>query len=199
MMNWLYCTIIFGSLPIVIRLIVSLSASDSQIPLFSLSDFAFWGIMFNIAAITNATHMKKVSSDLIVGIVSVAIIHIVLFVTIYCIALFPSINHGVLWTIGTVILISSFIFSHETTDREFMHSIQMALEMANTRDKMHPIMKEYLKHIDERIKHGENPKEGEGIVEFFDSYGLDIDPNTLQIRRKSYDNVKSPDGGKNPS
>ena len=119
-MNWLYCTMIFGSLPIAIRFIVSLSVPNEQIPLFHVADFAFWGIMFNIAAITNVSTIKKASSDLIISVVAIAIVYIVFFVTLYCIVLFPSVNQGVAaWCAVLFVLATSVFISHCTTDRQF--------------------------------------------------------------------------------
>ena len=86
-MNWLYYSIIFGSLPMGLRSVISLSSSSEQIPLFALTDFAFWGIMLNTAAIANATNQKQYSHDLVNGIVSATLTHIVLLTAVYCIAL----------------------------------------------------------------------------------------------------------------
>ena len=191
-MNWLYYTMIFGSLPIAIRFVVSISASSEQIPLFSLADFAFWGIMLNTAAIANATSQKKASPDLIGGIVTAALTHIVLLVAVYCIALFPAVSQIVVWCVAVPIFASSFFLSYLTTDREFLLSVQKTFEMATKRERLHPLMKAYLKTIEDRIARGENPAEGEGMVEFFDSHGLEIDFAAKKIRKKKRD-VKPPD------
>jgi len=172
-MNWLYYTMIFGSMPIGLRLVISLSASTEQIPLVSLTDFAFLGIMLNTAAIANATNQKLYSPDLIGGVVSAALTHIVLLVAIYCIALFPAVTPFVMWFVGLPIIASSLLLSYWTTNREFMISVQLAFEAANAKEEMHPLMKAYMESIEKRVLNGENPPLGDGMVEFFDSYGYE--------------------------
>ena len=181
-MNWFYYTMIFGSLPIGLRFVISLSASTEHIPLFSLADFAFWGIMLNTAAIANATNQKQTSFDLIVGIVSTALTHIVFLVAIYCIVLFPAVNQSFMWCVGLFILASSLLLSYGTTDRKFMITVQDALETANTKDEMHPLMAEYTEMLEKRIRNGETVTFGDDIVEFFDSNGYEFNSETMEFR-----------------
>ena len=181
-LNWFYYTIIFGSLPIVFRFIASLSSE--HIPLFSLADFAFWGIMLNTAAIANITNQKNTSTDLIVGTVMTALTHIVVFVAIYCLALFPDIYQAILWVFGSIALASSLLLSYSTTDNDFMLRTQVTLEAANAKEEMHPLMREYIEEIEKRIMDGKNPNESEGIIDYFDSIGYECDREKMEFRPK---------------
>ena len=191
-MNWLYCTMFFGSLPIAIRFIISLSASGEQIPLFALSDFAFFGIMFNIAAITNATNLKRASADLIVTVVSSAIIHIVLLVAVYSVALFPSVNPIVLWVIVSFVLTSSVILSYLTTNRTFLQDVQNALATANAREEIPTIYLSYLDYVEAYNRNGEDLGKNpwEDFTERLAKCGLEYDFEADKIRVKTQKNAE---------
>ena len=184
-MNWLYYTIIFGSLPIAIRIVVAFATSSGQVDLFAPADFAFYGIMLNTAAIANVTAGKKYSPDLIAGVMTVAITHIVLLVSIYCVALFPDISKAATLAIGFIVLASSLLFSYLTIDREFMSDIKMGFDMANARDAINPFVLSCMDLLDEQRKSGEKPNLGEDAIFLLDKNGYRLDPETMNIVKKS--------------
>jgi len=184
-MHWLYYTMIFGLLPIVIRCIVSLSVLDERIPLFSLADFAFFGIMLNIAAITNVTNLKKTIPHVIVFVVSIAIVHIAFLTTLYSIALFPEVKHSIVLVIAGIVLASSFLFLYATTDMNLLLSLQMASEMADIKDTLHPLKQAYMEQTIDLTLQGIKPQEGDW-EKYLDALGHEEDPVTKEIRRKTY-------------
>ena len=186
-MNWLYCTMIFGSLPIVIRFIASLSTSGEQIALFALSDFAFFGIMFNIAAIANVSTLKRASADLILCVAFNAVVFITLLVAIYTAALLPNINQCFLWVVVSLVLIISVILSYSTTDRKFLQDVQSAFEIANVREEIPTVYLSYLDMMEECRRNGEEPDKDpwEDWTERLARCGLEYDPESDKIRVKT--------------
>lgn len=183
-LNWMYYTMIFGALPLVIRLIVSFADPSGRIDHCSLSDFAFWGIMFNIAAISNATSHKEMQPSLFSSVVTLSLIQISFFVAIYCISILPDLKLLVAWFICIPLLIISIIFSYLTTDNEFMVSIRMALEEADVIEKMHPLQRAYLQQLQDRMMNGEDilhMDEAEGLREFLEPFGFDLDEKNMKI------------------
>jgi hypothetical protein len=175
---------IFGALPLVIRLIVSFADPSGRIDHCSLSDFAFWGIMFNVAAVSNASTYKDMHASLFSSIVTLSLILISFFVAIYCISILPDLKLFSAWVICILLLMVSIIFSYFTTDKEVMTAIQMALEDADAMEKMHPLLRAYMQIIQDRIMKGENVEVGDGLEEFMDQYGFDVNKNTMVITPK---------------
>ena len=183
-MNWLYYTIIFGSLPIAIRIVVAFATSSGQVDLFAPADFAFYGIMLNTAAIANVTAGKKYSPDLIAGVMAVAITHIVLMVAIYCVALFPEISKAATLAIGFIVLVSSFLFSLITTSKNLMSDIDAGLDVANKRDDVDPLILALNDMLATQTKEG-NAEMGDGFRKALSDFGYELDEGSGYFVKKT--------------
>ena len=126
--NWLYYTLVFGSLPIVLRF--ALSTSSADIPPVSVGDAVFFGIMLNGAAVANVAAMKKPVADVLLGIFVLSAMNSIGLAAIYCADLFVGLN-VVLATSLCALLFFSLLLSWGTTNSTDLVQLQRAFNTAN--------------------------------------------------------------------
>jgi hypothetical protein len=166
----MYYTVIFGFMPLLLRLVVSLSAPDSQIPLVILSDVIFWGIMFNAAAISNVTNVRDVQPDVCSGVSVITSVSMALLVTVYALALFPNVNQCIPWTIGVLLLLFSMMVSFATTSSEFLNTTQQAIDNASFIATCPDVIREQMLDLLHRKLHGDPVDCNEEFQKYVDAY-----------------------------
>ncbi len=135
----MFYTIIFGMMPLAIRVLLSTAApSSTPIPWFSLSDFAFFGIMVNVATISGVSTNKMVKPNVLAVFVAISVLFIMAYVAIHTIAMLPSSNLQWPTAIAVLLLIISFLVSLSSTDTDTLQWLQIALDNADWIDSLGP-------------------------------------------------------------
>jgi hypothetical protein len=164
---WIHYTMIAGALPLIIRVIVSLSMPGSNVPMVAIGEFVFWGIMFNSAAIYNISNVDNVP-DVQVGFTTSAFARTVLLVAIYTLAFVPGISPTILWLIAAFLTLTSLVASYLTTDSSFLRNKQNIYDYANHVEGLPPTIRDKVRKVAERaIVDGKNMNIDEEIAECF--------------------------------
>lgn len=139
-LNWMYCTVFFGALPLLLRLLISSMLQDQTIPMVVISDVVFFGIMLNVAAFHNVTNTEGIP-DVQFSATAGAFIRSALLIAFYTIALLPIGHHWGLWCVVTLVVLYSGTASFMTTDSDHLHFLQEMYALANRVEGLPPKMR----------------------------------------------------------
>lgn len=185
----MYFTVIFGSMPLLLRLLIASADPKGGIPYFSLSDIAFLGIMFNTAAIANLSSSKGIKSQFYTSSFAFALIHIMVLVAIHSVSMLPGYGSNWIWAVAVLFVGTSLFFSYLTTDAEFMQASQQAMEHADKIHGMHPLQQVYMRSIAERVYNGEIIDPEQGLRDFFHEQGYSNEEIDKFIKTKTFPSV----------
>ena len=133
----MFCTFLFGSLPLIVRFIIAFAApSDSDIDWFSLADLAFLGIMINIASINSITNCNLIGKNVLFVFTAASIGLIVLFVAVYAVSVLPGFKLCFPTFICLLLLLASFWIALAASDTDTLLWWQRALDNADHLDNV---------------------------------------------------------------
>ena len=132
--RWLIYTLGFGLAPIVLRWLMVPSHPEQELPYFVLSDFIFFGLMLNAAAMSNLTAQKS-RLELFFRYGSATGILSFFLVTIYCATI--SQPAGYAYWIGVIsILVIAGVLSFFSTSDATMEYLQKEIEFIDNLAKL---------------------------------------------------------------
>ena len=133
----MFCTFLFGSLPLIVRFIIAVSAPDgSDIDLFSLADLAFLGIMINIASVNSITNCNLISKNVLFVFTAASIGLIVLFVAVYAVSVLPGFKLCLPTFVCFLLLLASFRIALAASDTDTLLWWQRAIDNADHLDNV---------------------------------------------------------------
>ena len=142
---WLVFTLLFGLLPILLRLL-AFSVNPTVTPVI-LSDFIFLGLMFNATAVINVAAEENATKFFWLVVVWVGIFSAIL-ACIYTLNLFIQASATPLWVITFIIIIPGLLLSVSTTDSE---AVMRGQAMISQKDFIDTLPKQVQQHVNKLI------------------------------------------------
>ena len=133
---WLVFVLFCGSLPMLVRLLLASALNEmpekEPVDYFVLSDFIFFGILLNAAAVVNSASEKSAPS-VFNKILCVALVSSLFLTLTYAVDITIGLSQNFYAWIGTLSLTSlAIVLSYYTTDHEEIKKLQETLDRDDT-------------------------------------------------------------------
>ena len=126
--HWLCFAVGFGAFPLVLRIGLATAEAGENIPMFAISDIAFWGLILNTAAMAHINPDRLPKVYFLVAPFAVFLSGVM--AAVYGITLvFPP--GTALWALAVCGFLASFVLSFLTSVRPWMDSLQHVLDVAD--------------------------------------------------------------------
>ena len=144
--RWLFFTLMIGSAPILLRVIISTSSPKEEIPMVLLSEIIFFGLLFNASAAANlvADKHKPGVFLLIMSFVAVLSLGLVTFF-ILDLAGMPLVNVA-WWIVGSLLFLSAML-SFFTTSSQLLSDVQMGFDFNEKVKTLPPFSQKLINHL----------------------------------------------------
>ena len=150
MRAWLF-SVICGSMPVIIRLLIASGTQEQDVSYFALTDAAFWGIMMNTAAFANISSHKDAGRELHSLVVPIIFLLTFPLMVIYAISALLQSYSVTLWITTCVLLIVSFLFSYASACDDVVRDIQKTLKLADDLVDGEPAFREHMTRLYKEI------------------------------------------------
>ena len=157
MSQWLLFTVLFGTLPILIRLLAAVTATESGVAYVSIQEFVFLGLIFNVASLANIT-IEKDKPTVYPVVVGWTVCLSFFLIIMYTVTLIEPNTSWLAWPITIVLLLLTVPLSWLTADVEAMQEWQY---MHNAEDILRCTPENLKSRVRKRI---DQRKEGEELL-----------------------------------
>ncbi|MCF5747427.1 MULTISPECIES: hypothetical protein [Pseudomonas syringae group] len=119
--SWLIYTVLFGMVPIFMRIIAYMLVNDSKIPMFSASDFISLGIVLHVSLMAETRYNDSQESDWKKSIVGISVLAVLFYAVLYIFSMlsdiYDNINMSFVFWAPVVMAVCSFAMSWAVYDR----------------------------------------------------------------------------------
>ena len=144
-------TVFCGAMPVLMRLFIA--SGEEGLPLVSLSDFAFFGIMLNTGMIWSLGSNKWVGRESFSVFLGMSSLLIMILVAIFALSIKP--NAALIpWIAVSIIILLSLGLSYLATHDRFLYALQDALTFADLVAEQHPLMQKFVREQLQSVVHG---------------------------------------------
>ena len=132
--SWILYTVLFGMMPIFIRLIYYFVRTDNAISWYSIPDIAFFGIMINTATVGKMISDQSLHRNFISTAIAICIFHVIVFMSIHSMGIYQSSPNLFALALCLFFVASSLMWSFSVSDdnilRQWNDDFRIAQELS---------------------------------------------------------------------
>jgi len=172
--RWLWYTLFFGTLPIVMRFYSAFWSTEQNIDYFVLSDIIFLGLMFNASAMSNISSEQDIPS-VHMNFFPVTAILSMLLALLYAVGLSQNVNWIVVWLTTVLLVLCSFGLSFFSSNSRSLRRLQKDFTLAEYTSKLDEPLRSAVFDLVERARMNKSNSITEELKRYVDENAKILD------------------------